>query len=51
MSRLGAIGLTVAAMLGLSGCMSLIGSMAADTLSSSILNQRDPSLVEGGVPA
>ena len=25
--------------------------MAADTLSTSILNQRDPSLVEGGVPA
>jgi hypothetical protein len=51
MARLGAIGLMVAAAVGLSGCMSLIGSMAADTLSSSILNQQDPSLVEGGVPA
>ena len=34
-----------------SGCASLIGSMAADTLSSAILNQNDPELVESGVPA
>lgn len=34
-----------------SGCMSLIGSMAADTLTSSILNQNDPALIEAGVPA
>jgi hypothetical protein len=35
----------------LSGCASLIGSMAADTLTSSILNQNDPALIESGVPA
>jgi hypothetical protein len=50
MTRFAVIGLLAAAA-GVSGCASLIGSMAADTLSSSILNQRDPSLVEGGVPA
>lgn len=36
---------------GLSGCANLIGSMAADTLSASILNQSDPELVASGVPA
>jgi hypothetical protein len=35
----------------LGGCASLIGSMAADTLSASILNQNDPALIESGVPA
>lgn len=34
-----------------SGCAGLVGSMAADTLSSAILNQNDPVLVETGVPA
>ena len=34
----------------LGGCASLLGSMAADTLASSILNQRDPALIESGVP-
>jgi len=33
------------------GCANLIGSMAADTLSASILNQNDPALIESGVPA
>lgn len=34
-----------------SGCTNLIGSMAADTLSASVLNQSDPALIESGVPA
>jgi hypothetical protein len=34
-----------------SGCASLVGSMAADTLSASILNENDPELVATGVPA
>jgi hypothetical protein len=33
------------------GCSSLLGSMAASTLSAAILNQDDPALVESGVPA
>lgn len=51
MTRFLVTGLVAASVALLSGCASLIGSMAADTLSASILNQRDPSLVEGGVPA
>lgn len=35
----------------LTGCVSMIGSMAADTLSSAILNQEDPALIESGVPS
>src|SRR5690349_24138215 len=34
-----------------SGCASLIGGKAADTLSAVILNQDDPQLIESGVPA
>lgn len=37
--------------LPLAGCTGLVGSMAADTLSSAILNQEDPVLVERGLPA
>ena len=33
------------------GCASLIGGAAADTLSAVILNQDDPALIESGVPA
>ncbi len=33
------------------GCSTLIGGVAADTLSAAILNQDDPALVESGVPA
>lgn len=44
-------GLVPAAVLALSGCASLIGSMAADTLSAAILNQDDPELVASGLPA
>jgi TRAP transporter TatT component family protein len=33
------------------GCTTLIGGIAADTLSAAILNQDDPALVESGVPA
>jgi hypothetical protein len=51
MVRLIATGWVVAAAGALSGCASLIGSMAADTLSSSILNQTDPELIADGVPA
>jgi hypothetical protein len=39
------------AMSALTACASLFGSMAADTLSSAILNQNDPALVESGMPA
>ena len=35
----------------LTGCSTLIGGIAADTLSAAILNQDDPALVESGVPA
>jgi hypothetical protein len=35
----------------LAGCSSLIGSMAAATLSASILNEDDPEIVKAGVPA
>ena len=35
----------------LTGCSTLIGGVAADTLSAAILNQDDPALVESGVPA
>lgn len=35
----------------LTGCSSLIGGKAADTLSAAILNQDDPELVASGVPA
>lgn len=47
-TRWGAL-LTVGAALS-SGCSSLIGGKAADTLASAILNQDDPGLVESGVP-
>ena len=43
--------LALAATGAVAGCASLIGSMAADTLESAILNQNDPALVESGVPA
>ena len=33
------------------GCANLVGSMAANILSASILNQSDPALIEEGVPA
>jgi TRAP transporter T-component len=51
--RLRACKLAAAAALSVAacGCVSLVGSMAADTLSSAILNQDDPVLVESGVPA
>jgi len=51
LARAAGWGLIGAAAAGLSGCMSLIGSMAADTLSAAILNQSDPTLIESGVPA
>ena len=41
----GAIALTQVA------CVSMIGAMAADTLTASIVNQGDPELIESGVPA
>ena len=50
-ARAAALILAAAAVTTLSGCASLVGSMAADTLSSAILNQSDPELVESGVPA
>lgn len=33
------------------GCVSYVGGLAADTLSSAILNQDDPVVVESGLPA
>lgn len=32
-------------------CVNMIGSMAADTLTASIVNQSDPELIESGLPA
>ncbi len=34
-----------------SGCVSYVGSLAADTLSSAILNQDDPVIIQSGLPA
>ena len=51
MVRLLRFAFAVFAASGLVGCASLIGSMAADTLTSSILNQSDPALIQDGVPA
>lgn len=51
MARLLGFSIVAAGASGLAGCASLIGSMAADTLTSSILNQSDPALIQGGVPA
>jgi len=51
MARLLGFGIVAAGASGLVGCASLIGSMAADTLTSSILNQSDPALIQDGVPA
>src|SRR5262245_36668000 len=47
-SRLACVG-AVAAFA--SGCASLIGGRASDTLSAVILNQDDPALIESGLPA
>src|SRR5688572_7340401 len=47
-SRLACVG---AAAAFAAGCSTLIGGIAADTLSAAILNQDDPALVESGVPA
>lgn len=35
----------------LGGCVSYVGGLAADTLSSAILNQDDPIVVQSGLPA
>ena len=51
MARLIRTGLIAVAASALCGCAGLIGSMAADALSTSILNQSDPALIESGVPA
>lgn len=51
MARLLRLVITGLAVPGLTGCANLIGSMAADTLTSSILNQNDPALIQDGVPA
>jgi hypothetical protein len=34
-----------------SGCISVVGGLAADTLSAAILNQDDPQIVRSGLPA
>ncbi|WP_428097523.1 TRAP transporter TatT component family protein [Candidatus Rariloculus sp.] len=44
-----AAGMLISCLLG--GCTSMLGSIAAGTLSATILNQDDPALVESGVPA
>src|SRR5690606_16584586 len=41
----------VVAAVASTGCSGLIGSMAADTLSASILEQDDPQLIKEGAPA
>src|SRR5690606_21524883 len=43
-SRPVAASVVVAAALALGGCTSLVGSLAADTLSAAILDQDDPAL-------
>lgn len=48
LSRLGCV---AAASAVFTGCTTLIGGMAADTLASAILDQDDPELVSSGVPA
>ena len=45
------LGCVVAASVLFTGCTTLIGGMAADTLASAILDQDDPELVSSGVPA
>jgi hypothetical protein len=45
------LGCVLAASVLFSGCSTLIGGMAADTLASAILDQDDPELVGSGVPA
>ncbi|HUF73478.1 MAG TPA: TRAP transporter TatT component family protein [Gammaproteobacteria bacterium] len=51
MARLLGFGIVAMGASGVAGCASLIGSMAADTLTSSILNQSDPALIQDGMPA
>jgi hypothetical protein len=46
------VGLLVgAAILGVGGCASYVGGLAAETLSAAILNQDDPAIVSAGLPA
>ena len=46
-----AAALLVGALSSVGGCVSYVGGLAADTLSSAILNQDDPLVVESGLPA
>jgi hypothetical protein len=46
-----AVGAIAGAALSLAACTGLVGSFAADTLASAILNQDDPALIESGVPS
>jgi hypothetical protein len=50
-ARLFPSAIVLTAVTSLAGCASLIGSMAADTLTSSVLNQSDPALIQDGMPA
>ena len=49
-SRCAAV-LLVGALSFVGGCVSYVGGLAADTLSSAILNQDDPLVVQSGLPA
>ena len=49
--RRAALPFLIVCSLSLAGCSSLVGSMAAGTLSAAILNQDDPVLIASGVPA
>ena len=49
--RLVAMGTIAGVLAFLAGCVSYVGSLAADTLSSAILNQNDPVIIQAGLPA
>ena len=45
------VGLALLAAVFLQGCGAVVGTMAAQTLASAVLNQDDPEVVAGGLPA
>ncbi len=51
LKRVAMVAVAAVGTVGLSGCSALVGNVAAGTLSASILNQKDPTLVQNAVPA
>lgn len=49
--RAAATALAALPLAGLAGCASYLGGMAADTLSTAVLDQDDPEVIESGLPA